>query len=351
MNIVFLDADTIGKDIALTPLEAWGGLKVFGTTLPSNLPERIKQADIVITNKVVLKQPEIDAAPNLKLICVTATGVNNIDTAYAAQKGIAVKNVAGYSTESVVQSTFASLFALMNNIPYFDYYVKSGAYSTSPIFTHFGHTFRELAGKTFGIIGLGTIGKRVAEVVRAFGANVSYYSTSGQNKCPDYPLLSLNELLHQSDVISIHAPLNEKTKNLIDYAALQTMKPTALLVNMGRGGIVNETGLAKALDNDLIGGAAIDVYEQEPLPDDHPYLCIKNKQKLILTPHVAWGSVESRTRVVQLTAQNIKDFLECEISFFNAATGQSENNKRTTDPRYSEPSRHGHVHKRNAGIR
>jgi glycerate dehydrogenase len=310
MNIVFLDADTIGKDIALTPLRACGTLKVFGTTLPSELPERIKQADIIITNKVVLNQPEIDAAARLRLICVTATGVNNIDTAYAETKGIAVKNVAGYSTESVVQSTFASLLALTNSIPYFDYYVKSGAYSTSPIFTHFGqNTYRELAGQRFGIIGMGAIGKRVADVASAFGAKVCYYSTSGQNKCPGYTSLSLDELLRQSDVVSIHAPLNEKTRNLIGYAALQEMKPTALLVNMGRGGIVNEADLARALDNNLIAGAAIDVYEQEPLPDDHPYLCIKNKQKLILTPHVAWSSVQARTRVIALTAKNIEDFI------------------------------------------
>jgi glycerate dehydrogenase len=309
MNIVFLDADTIGKDIALTPLESCGTLKVFGSTLPGVLQERIKNADIIITNKVVINQPEINAAPNLKLICVAATGVNNIDTDYAAKKGIAVKNVAGYSTESVVQSTFASLLAFTNNIPYFDYYVKSGAYSTSPIFTHFGHTFRELAGKSFGIIGLGTIGKRVADVACAFGANVSYYSTSGQNKCAAYARLELTGLLRQSDVISIHAPLNEKTKNLIRYSELQEMKPTALLVNMGRGGIVNEVDLAKALDNNLIAGAAIDVYEQEPLPDDHPYLCVKDKRKLILTPHIAWGSVEARTRLIALTAKNIENFI------------------------------------------
>jgi glycerate dehydrogenase len=309
MNIVFLDADTIGKDIALAPLEAWGGLKVFGTTFPNELPERIKNAGIIITNKVALRQPEIDAATKLKLICVTATGVNNIDTAYAAKKGIAVKNVAGYSTESVVQATFASLLALIHNIPYFDFYVKSGAYSTSPIFTHFGHTFEELAGKSFGIIGLGAIGKRVANVACAFGMKVSYYSTSGKNQHPHYASLGLSELLHQSDVVSIHAPLNENTHNLIGYKELQGMKPTAALVNMGRGGIVNESDLAKALDNNLISGAAIDVYEQEPLPDDHPYLCVKNKQKLILTPHIAWGSIEARTRVVQLTAKNIEDFL------------------------------------------
>ncbi|MDR3184696.1 MAG: D-2-hydroxyacid dehydrogenase [Prevotellaceae bacterium] len=309
MNIVFLDADTIGKDISLAPLEALGGLKVFGKTLPNELTERIKNAGIIITNKVVLRQPEIDAATQLKLICITATGTNNIDTAYAAEKGIAVKNVANYSTESVVQTTFASLLALINHISYFDYYVKSGAYSTSSIFTHFGRTFSELAGKSFGVIGMGAIGERVAGVASAFGAKVSYYSTSGKHKHPHYPSLSLSELLHQSDVVSIHAPLNEKTNNLIDYAALQMMKPSAVLINMGRGGIVNEDALAKAIDQNLIAGAAIDVYAHEPLPDDHPYLCVNNKQKLILTPHVAWSSTEARARVVQFTAKNIEDFL------------------------------------------
>jgi glycerate dehydrogenase len=309
MKIVFLDADTIGKDVALSSLESLGKLRVFGTTFPAELPERIKDADIVITNKVELNQPEMDAAAKLKLICVTATGLNNIDTAHAAKKGIAVKNVVDYATKSVVQSTFASLLALIHNIPYYDHYVKSGAYSTSPMFTHFGHTFKELAGKSFGIIGLGTIGKCMAGMADAFGANVSYYSTSGQNKCPDYPCLSLVELLRQSDVISIHAPLNEKTKNLIGYKELQKMKPSALLVNMGRGGIVNEAALAKALDNNLIAGAAIDVFEQEPLPDDHPYLSVKDKRKLILTPHTAWGSVEARARVIALTAKNIESFI------------------------------------------
>jgi glycerate dehydrogenase len=234
--------------------------------------------------------------------------VNNIDLEYAKKKGIAVKNVAGYSTESVVQTTFASLLALLNGTAYFDHYVKSGAYSTSLVFTHFGHTFTELTGKQFGIIGLGTIGKRVAEVATAFGAKVSYYSSSGQHDHSAYPRLSLDALLQQSDVVSIHAPLNEKTKNLIDYEKLQLLKRTAILVNMGRGGIVNEKDLAKALDNNLLAGAAFDVFEQEPLPAEHPYLCVKDKQKLLLTPHMAWSSIEARTRVVQLTAKNIENF-------------------------------------------
>ncbi|MDR3236822.1 MAG: D-2-hydroxyacid dehydrogenase [Prevotellaceae bacterium] len=309
MNIIFLDADTIGKDISFLPLEQLGNFKVFGTTLSGELSERIKTADIIVTNKVVFGQAEMDAAPNLKLICLTATGMNNIDLAYAEKKGITVKNAVNYSTESVVQSTYASLLALLNGIVYFDHYVKSGAYSNSFIFTHFGHTFAELSGKHFGIIGLGNIGKRVAEIAVAFGTKVSYYSTSGKHTEDTYPCLSLSDLLQQSDIISIHAPLNENTQNLIGYNELQQMKSTALLINMGRGGIINEEDLAKAIDKNVIGGAALDVYAHEPLPAEHPFMHIKNKQKLILTPHVAWASTEARTRVVQLTAKNIEEFI------------------------------------------
>jgi glycerate dehydrogenase len=309
MHIVFLDADTIGKDVALTPLESLGNLKIYSTTLVHETAERIKTADIVITNKVPVGQVEMDAAPLLKLICVTATGVNNIDVKYAAEKGIVIKNVAGYSTESVVQTTFSNILSLLNATAYFDQYVKSGAYSTSMIFTHYGQTFWELAGKQFGIIGLGNIGKRVAEVATAFGAEVSYYSTSGKNTDAPYPRLELEELLRTSDIISIHAPLNEQTKNLISLEELKLMKTTAIIANMGRGGIINEKDLAKAIDENLLSGAVVDVYEQEPIPANHPYLSIKNKTKFQLTPHLAWGSVEARKRLIALTAKNIEDFL------------------------------------------
>ena len=309
MHIVFLDADTIGKDISLAPLEPLGQLKVYGTTFPNEISGRLKQAGILITNKVQIGQAEMDKAPNLQLICVTATGTNNIDLDYAAQKGITVKNVAGYSTESVVQITFAAILSLLNSTAYFDHYVKSGAYSTSPVFTHYGRTFCEIAGKKFGIIGMGTIGKRVAEVATALGAKVCYYSTSGNNNKGGYPRLSLDELLRTCDVVSIHAPLNGNTKDLITYDKLKMMKPTAIIANMGRGGIINEKALAKALDENLIAGAAVDVFEQEPIPADHPYLSIKNKQKMQLTPHIAWGSMEARQRVVELTAKNIETFL------------------------------------------
>lgn len=308
MRLVFLDADTIGKDVSLSSLESLGNLKIYSTTLAHETADRVKPADIVITNKVSIGQAEMDAAPALKLICVAATGTNNIDIKYAEKKGITVKNVAGYSTESVVQTTFANILSLLNSTAYFDQYVKSGAYSTSMIFTHYGQTFWELAGKRFGIIGMGTIGKRVAEVATAFGAEVLYYSTSGKNTKAPYPRLALDELLHSCDIISIHAPLNKQTKDLITLEKLRLMKPTAIIANMGRGGIINERDLAKAMDEDLLGGAALDVYEQEPISANHPYLSVKNKSKFQFTPHLAWGSMEARKRLIALTAKNIEDF-------------------------------------------
>ncbi len=309
MHIVFLDADTIGKDIALSALESLGALKIYSTTLAHETADRIKSAAIVITNKVQIGKAEMDAAPSLKLICVTATGTNNIDLTYAAAKGITVKNVAGYSTESVVQTTYASILSLLNSTAYFDQYVKSGDYSGSAMFTHYGKTFWELAGKRIGIIGMGTIGKRVAEVAVAFGAEVVYYSTSGKNTGAAYPCLDLDELLRTADIVSIHAPLNDRTKGLINLEKLKLMKPTALIVNMGRGGIINEHDLAKAIDENVLAGAAIDVFEQEPLPAGHPYLSVKNKAKFQFTPHIAWGSREARKRLIALTVKNIEEFL------------------------------------------
>ncbi|MCL2097774.1 MAG: D-2-hydroxyacid dehydrogenase [Bacteroidales bacterium] len=311
MHIVFLDADTIGKDVTFNSIESLGNLKIYSATLAHETAERIKTADIVITNKVPIGKAEMDSAPSLKLICVAATGTNNINLEYAEEKGIAVKNAAGYSTESVVQTTFANILSLLNSTAYFDQYVKSGAYSTSMIFTHYGQTFWELAGKRFGIIGMGNIGKRVAEVATAFGAEVVYYSTSGKNVniFLPYPLLGLDELLRTCDIVSIHAPLNEQTKNLITLKKLKLMKQEAIIANMGRGGIINEKDLAKAIDENLLGGAAIDVFEQEPIPANHPFLSVKNKAKFQFTPHLAWGSIEARKRLIALTAKNIEDFL------------------------------------------
>ena len=310
MKLVILDAKTLGNDIDLSGFSQFGEVEIFQTTKPEETLERVKDKDIVITNKVIIDKNIIDNAPNLKLICVAATGVNNIDIKYAKQRGIQVRNVAGYSTESVVQHTFAMLFYLLENLRYYDDYVKSGEYAKSDIFTHLGKPFWEVRGKTWGIIGLGTIGRRVADVASSFGANIIYYSTSGVERKEKYPRVSLEELLKTSDIVSIHAPLNEKTKGLIGYEQIKLMKPTAYLLNLGRGGIVIEEDLAKALDENLIAGAGLDVLEKEPIAEDNPLLKIKNKEKLFITPHIAWTSIEARKTLINEIIENIKAFLE-----------------------------------------
>jgi len=235
--------------------------------------------------------------------------MNNVDLEYAAKKGIVVKNVAGYSTESVAQSTFAMLFHLLHKISYFDTYVKSGSYAKSPIFTHQGRSYWELKGKQFGIIGMGTIGKRVAEIAAAFGAKPVYFSTSGKNSYTKWPQVTFNELLSTSDVISIHCPLNEKTENLFRYSEFKHMKPTSILLNAGRGKIVNEADLAMALNENLIAAAGLDVLEYEPIKAYNPLLSVKNPEKLLIMPHVAWISEEAREELMEGVYKNIVEFI------------------------------------------
>ena len=310
LKIVFLDAKTLGSDIDLSSLEKFGEFTVYETTKDKEKVDRISDADIVITNKVVLDKDTIEKAKKLKLICVAATGVNNIDIDTAREKGIAVSNVAGYSTYSVVQHTFAMLFYLLENLRYYDDYVKSGEFAKSDIFTHIGKPFYEIKDKVWGIIGLGTIGREVAKVASSFGAHIIYFSTSGVKRQEPYPALDLDNLLKTSDIVSIHAPLNERTKNLITYEKLKLMKPSAYLLNLGRGGIVNEKDLARALDEGVIAGAGLDVLEKEPISEDNPLLRIKNKDRLFITPHIAWTSIEARKKLVEEIARNIEAFLE-----------------------------------------
>lgn len=310
MELVFLDVKTMGDIPNLTLIEKYGNVTYYQTTRPEQTLERIQDADIVITNKVVLDKSIIEQAPKLKFICISATGTNNVDKVAAEKRGIPVKNAMDYSTQSVTQGTFAILLHLLVHIPYFDQYVKGGAYSKTDIFTHFGKGFWELSGKRFGIIGLGNIGRQVAKIADAFGCEVVYYSTSGQNTEQPYLRLELDEFLRTSDIISIHAPLNEKTANFINYDRLKQMKKSAILINVGRGGIVNEADLAKALDDELIAGAGIDVFTQEPINPQNPLLHIKNNDRLALTPHVTWASIEARTLLMEKVGQNIDEFLQ-----------------------------------------
>lgn len=309
LKIVFLDASTLGS-VSLAAIEALGSLECHATSTPAQAMERVGEADIIITNKVVVDAALMDAAPKLKLICEAATGVNNIDLEAAAQRGIAVKNVAGYSTDSVVQLTFALLLELVNRTALYDKWVKDGSYSNCGIFTDPRNPFMELGGKTWGIIGMGAIGSRVARAAQAFGMKVIYFSTSGTGHCKDYPCVDMDTLLAQSDVISIHAPLNERTNGLIGEGELSKMKSSAFLVNIGRGPIVKEDALAAAIDKAEIAGAALDVFVKEPLPADNPLLTCRHPERLVFTPHIGWASKEAIERLVEGIAENIRSITD-----------------------------------------
>jgi lactate dehydrogenase-like 2-hydroxyacid dehydrogenase len=309
MKIVVLDAATLGKLTDLQRIHELGQVQLFESTRPEERLGHIGDAEIVVTNKVLLDRKVLAEAKNLRLICITATGVNNVDLDYAAERGIEVRNAAAYSTFSVAQHTFSMLFQLMHDAGYYDQYVKSGRYSGSSLFTHYGPAIRELHGKAFGIIGLGTIGRQVARIATAFGARVSYFSSSGHTQNSDYPRLSLSELLESCDIVSIHAPLTDRTANLISSNELARMKETAILINVGRGGIVDEAALAKALENGKPGGACLDVFSHEPIRADNPLLNSAIATKLVLTPHVAWTSQEARDRLFDITLQNIREYL------------------------------------------
>ena len=304
MKIAFLDAATMGN-VSFEPFERLGDFVRYESSTPEEARERVRDLDVLLINKVMVDKDLIDSAPNLKLICIAATGVNNIDVEYAASKGIPVRNAVGYSTDSVVQTTFMHILSLVGGAPYFDSSVKSGSYSRSGMFTDPNWNWWELAGKTIGIIGMGNIGSKVAKIAEAFGMNVCYYSTSGTGHCKEYPCLSLEELLRTSDIVSVHAPLNERTKNLIGKEQLAMMKPSAYLVNVGRGAIIVEEDLAQSVDEGIIAGAGIDVFVTEPLPENHPYLNMAHPERMRFSPHIAWASIEARDRLIGIMAENI----------------------------------------------
>lgn len=309
MKIVILDAKTLGATPNLVDISKFGEFIIYESTDKDQRVDRIGDAEIIITNKVLIDAYVMDHCPDLKLVCISATGMNNVDLPAAEKKGIKVMNAAGYSSGSVAQHTFAMLLQLTNQIRYYDQYVKSGKYAQSDIFTHHGPTIFELQGKNYGIIGMGNIGRTVAAIAESFGAHVQYYSTSGKNREQDYPSLSLEELLKTSDIISIHAPLNEHTRNLIGKDQLAMMQSHAILINVGRGGIVDEKALADTIDQQAIGGACIDVFEQEPINADNPLLSVRYPDRLVLSPHNAWASIEARTRLVEIIIENIKSYL------------------------------------------
>ena len=313
MKIVILDRATLGFDVDMSIFDSLGEVISYDITLENETISRVNDADIIITNKVLVTKEIMNEASNLKLICISATGTNNVDLEYAKQKKISVKNVAGYSSSSVVQLAFSMIFHFIQKLSYYKKYVDEQNWQKSQIFTHIDKPFFELDGKKVGIIGLGDIGSNLARKVKAFDCEVVYYSTSGKNSNNEYKRVELDELLSICDIISIHCPLNENTKNLLNYENMKNIKDGAILLNLGRGGIINEADLAKIIDEKEIY-CGIDVVFVEPILESNPLLRVKNKQRLLLTPHIGWASIEARTKLVSMVAKNIEEFISQEKS-------------------------------------
>ena len=313
MKIVILDRATLGFGVDMSIFDSLGEVISYDITLENETISRVKDADIIITNKVLVTKEIMNEASNLKLICISATGTNNVDLEYAKQTKISVKNVAGYSSSSVVQLAFSMIFHFIQKLSYYKKYVDEQNWQKSQIFTHIDKPFFELDGKKVGIIGLGDIGSNLARKVKAFDCEVVYYSTSGKNSNNEYKRVELDELLSICDIISIHCPLNENTKNLLNYENMKNIKDGSILLNLGRGGIINEADLAKIIDEKEIY-CGIDVVFVEPILESNPLLRVKNKQRLLLTPHIGWASIEARTKLVSMVAKNIEEFISQEKS-------------------------------------
>lgn len=313
MKIVMLDRNSIGFDIDVDFFANLGEFEHHNTTDAETSKKLIKDAEVVIFNKTKMNEEMLQAAPNVKLLCVTATGFDNIDLEYAKKRGIAACNIKDYSTPAVVQHTFALALSVLEKLNYYDDYVKSGAYSNQLGFSHFEKTYFELQGKTWGIIGLGNIGKGVAKVAEAFGCKVIFYSASGSNSTTDYERVDFDTLCRESDILSLHCPLSDKTREIMNMDAFRKMKKTAILINVARGPVINENDLYTALTEGLIGGAGLDVLSKEPMEKTNPLAQIKDSDKLIITPHMAWASVEARTRCMEEVYKNIEAFVNGEI--------------------------------------
>ncbi|MBS7303961.1 MAG: D-2-hydroxyacid dehydrogenase [Lachnospiraceae bacterium] len=313
MKIVMLDRNSIGFDIDVDFFANLGEFEHHNTTDVETSKKLIMDAEVVIFNKTKMNEEMLQAAPNVKLLCVTATGFDNIDLEYAKKRGIAACNIKDYSTPAVVQHTFALALSVLEKLNYYDDYVKSGAYSNQLGFSHFEKTYFELQGKTWGIIGLGNIGKGVAKVAEAFGCKVIFYSASGSNSTTDYERVDFDTLCRESDILSLHCPLSDKTREIMNLDAFRKMKKTAILINVARGPVINENDLYTALTEGLIGGAGLDVLSKEPMEKTNPLAQIKDSDKLIITPHMAWASVEARTRCMEEVYKNIEAFVNGEI--------------------------------------
>lgn len=307
MKIGVLDYETIGDDIDLSILSQFGEIEIYSNLSRADILEKIEDKDIIVINKVKIDKEFINKAKRLKMIAISATGYNNIDISYADEKGIKVYNVADYSTDSVVQHTFAMALSMICHLNELNRYIKSKEYSKSKNMTRLDLKIPLLSKMKWGIIGMGDIGKGVAKIAKAFGAEVIYMSP--KLEIEDYKRVSLEELLRQSDIVSIHCPLNKDTKGLLKYEQFKMMKKNAIIINVARGGIINENDLYRALKEELISGACLDVFETEPIEENNKMLSLSD-EKIIMTPHTAWASVDSRNLLVEGIYENIKSFLE-----------------------------------------
>ena len=310
MKIVILERNSVGPDISVDILNELGEVTAYKNTVTvEEVRERTADADIVVANKSPINENSLSGSKNVKLVCEFATGYDNCDLDYLKKRGIPVCNVVGYSTDMVAQHTFTLALAVSQNLAHYDNYVKSGEYSAQDRFSNFDIPFYELSGKTWGIVGMGNIGRKVAQIAEAFGCKVIFTSVTGKSKVTEYEMVSKDELLERSDFLSLHCPLSNITLDYIDGAALKKMKNTAYLINVARGKVVNNKDLYEALESGEIAGAGLDVLEEEPLKLTNPLSKIKDSGKLIITPHLAWGSVEARERCVTGVYDNIKAFL------------------------------------------
>lgn len=312
MKIVILERNSVGTDVSVDALKAYGDVTIYGNSTIDDVKERVRDAEIIIANKAPLNADTLKEASSVKLICEFATGYDNIDLAYCRERGIKVANVVNYSTDAVAQHTFALCLYVLEKLSHYDNYVKSGAYAAQDRFSNFDLPFTELAGKTWGIVGMGNIGRKVAEIARAFGCNVMFYSPTGKSTCTEYQRVDFDTLLKESDFLSLHCPLSDITRNLMNLDALKKMKKTAILINVARGPVVNDEDLYTALTENYIAAAGLDVTSTEPMKSSNPLSTFMDSNRLIITPHLAWASIEARKRCVSETCKNIEAFLRGE---------------------------------------
>lgn len=312
MKLVVLERNSVGTDVDVSCFEKFGEVAYYPNTVADNTAERVKDADIIIANKAPLNESTLKDAPNVRLICLFATGFDNIDIAYCKSRGIKVANVVNYCTPAVAQHTLLLALMLTEKITFYDNYVKSGTYSAQDRFSNFDRPFNDLNGKTWGIVGMGTIGRKVAGLAQAFGCKVIFYSASGKSTCTEYDRVEFDTLLRESDILSLHCPLSDRTRGLINKAAFERMKKTAILINVARGPVVDTQALYDALVNNQIAAAGLDVLEKEPMTKDNPLGRIQDSTKLIITPHMSWASTESRICLIGEVVKNIEAFLDGE---------------------------------------